>query len=1359
MKEDYQEINVKKKNWLKWLIGIILLLFIIITILLPPVFSRLILSPALEESFRQVTSNQYRIHFDDLNWNLLGRKVSLNNISVVPIQDYSDSTDQFFIQLDELSFKKIRYRRLINGNIELGNLNIEGVKIKKLEILNKTNINKNQFSVNFIKSISIDEINLNIDSILILNEADSVLSVSGGNITINQLQWDSIYQNPKMNIPHIGKLTSFFDAFVFKSENKLLRLNNFKISENRLSHINMLFEDIQFENIKTGNSFKVLWPGLTIDSVEKSYHDGIWAFSANKLSLNNDSLFYKQSTKGKPEPQNIVNTIKTIAKDMGIELYVNSIESKSKYLHIEQQLYDAEINGYQININKFSLSEKKTDVSQFFISMGNSEFEVLNTKDKIYFEKLDFDLVSLKLKDLEFKPLTGQFEFISKGVELRNIDWEKIINKKELYLKYIFLYRPYFKLNEHPNSNNTIITSPMDVGIDLFEIEEGNIKIVPENIVINSFNLKLDSINTTKNRTIHLDSLFKRMLLSSESVQVGKKDAAIYLDINAAIFDSKKGLFLAKSVDFGRQNASGYFEIQSTNMKLNGLKWKSFYRDRSNLYMDSLISEGLSINGIIPEDTPQSRSNYLGFDRIGFGFIKLPKIDIDYHLPNHSKILLKKVEITADSIFYTNSNKKPLNFSNIVIKSDYTSLSHNFDSLKISSSGWGYLSDNNKWYSNNISIVNSYSNNADKTNLDLQIDIPEVSITGLDPYDYLVDKKISLETIIVEKPIFSVNGERNKKATNLSTKNWQYELRDIVERFVYIDLNDIQINNAKLKLKNQYLGRRDEINVENIDVNIRDFFIDYQRFDEWNRFLFSDYFELGFKNYFHSINNGHYLIDIEKGALNSQNKSLIFNDISFLSLADQSRARLNLEVGKFSLHDFYLNETSYLPELEIGSINMNMPEIQLLSTINTSNNDNKISFDSVFLYQGFKNYLNAIELHELAIDSGNLRLDIKNKSHQFHGIKLRWTGVRIDSLNQIFTNKKFIYADNLSLTLPNYSWISKDRLYRYEFDSIYLNSAEKVLSVDSLKVISRYDRNTFSANLKFQKDQIDAIFPKINMSNIDYRDAVLRKRLSAEKINILNPEIRIYKDKTIEVDTSVIKPMPALQLSNLGFYLKIDTVITQNGYIQYEEYSGLMDKPGKVYFENIKLRLTGLSNDQDFINYGGSFRVLAIAKMMGKSDVSVTAAFPLNSNNQKFTAMASMNHMNAEDLNPLIQPLTLLSAKKGEINQMQMSVKGNNNYAYGEMLLKYEDLKVDVMNKKLKESGLATFVANSFMIRKNNKNFFFPRKGPIYYERIKYRSFVHYLAHFAIIGAKTSIGVDKRKTQKKIDEIVEQEKK
>lgn len=1359
MEDKTKEKNKKIPKWLKWLMGAILLFAFLFIILFPPVFSSLILRPAFEKGFQQATSNQYQIEFKELNWSLLGRKLVMDDIIVRPQFSLNDSSKYLLLKIKKLEFDKIRYIKLLNGHLNLKNINLDGLLVYNHHF-SMDSLSRNQ-NGNFakLKSVFIEEINFNIDSIIAFNHQDSLFQLIDGKMAVENINLDSISSDKQFNWPIVSNMFSSFKQVIYQTDAQKIRIKNLKISEKRLKHFNALSESIQIDDYKQDNSYLFISPVFSIDSVRRTQHDSIWKFSSNKFSFSNDSLFIIQNHIAPFDPHFFFENLKDNMESIGLEIDINQTLIKNKFLKFETPLYKSNFENAEVDFKKLQLSQDFLHADEYGFSLGKSKLKLTKKADSISFDAFVLKNQDIDIDHLKLLPLDGSYSFYTKELKIRDVELSEYLENQSVKLKEIQLIEPDIKGDDLlVQEKQSELLWPFDFRAAKVVVTNGNLDWKPLNVQVNGFDLLIDSIVGEKEELIQLDSSFSNMQLESNRIIVGREHSERFIQLLQNKWNAKEGAITSDELEINHINAKDTMDLVFRNFSVNGFDWRSYLINQDLISLKSFSSDRLKVKASMFSEN-KNQDSVSKMSQLSIQNLSIPEVELHLNLKGHQQLYCEKLNVKADSLFYSNQLESPLGYARLDIHSKQTIYSENNDSLLFKLQDWNYSSGENKWQLKQINFNQIFKDEQTKSFSISGLQIPSTDISGFNPIDYFTNKNISMDSLLVHRANFSFDGERYKKVKKKNTLNWQQNIRELVEKYVYIDLKYIKLEDASLSVKNNYLGRRDEISLENLDINIRQFYIDYQKIKNSNRIFYSDYFQFSFKNYFHSVNNGRYLFDIKEAQLNSESRIFNLSNISFLSLSDQSKWPVNFQIDSLIFGDFYLNSTSYLPELELGSLSIIKPEIQLKSLKKSHQYSKNISFDSINIYPEIKNFLSAIDVKNLRLVNGNFDLKTNQDDYDLRGMAMAMEKIRIDSVNQNFTEKKFLYADHFYLSIPQFSWLSKNHLYRYGFDNLSFNSRGDVIELDSLYIKSRFDRKTFTANLKYQKDQLDAVFPKVKLSGIDFRDAVFRQRFKANRLDIFNPDLHIYKDKTISLNPSVYKMMPAEQLQNLGFYVDIDTAKVYNGFVEYEEQAHFMDKPGSVFFNNIDIRCTGFSNDHDFRDFGGALRIVGNAKIMGKSDVSVTAVFPLNSKKQEFIALASMNQLDAVDLNPLIQPLTLLSAKQGNLRNMQMNVQGNNEYAHGEMILKYEDLKVDVMNRKLKESGLATFLANSFLIKKNNKNYFFPRKGPIYFERQKYRSFIHYLAHFAIVGAKTSLGVDKRKTQKKIDEALKKENK
>jgi hypothetical protein len=103
--------------------------------------------------------------------------------------------------------------------------------------------------------------------------------------------------------------------------------------------------------------------------------------------------------------------------------------------------------------------------------------------------------------------------------------------------------------------------------------------------------------------------------------------------------------------------------------------------------------------------------------------------------------------------------------------------------------------------------------------------------------------------------------------------------------------------------------------------------------------------------------------------------------------------------------------------------------------------------------------------------------------------------------------------------------------------------------------------------------------------------------------------------------------------------------------------------------------------------------------------------------------------------------MTSVKIQSGMLDTVSMRAVANEHLAYGDMKMFYHDLKIKFLRngdetKRTFITSLITFVANSFVIRNNNKS----RTGKVFFLRDRERSAVSYLIKIAMSGIASSVG-------------------
>ena len=125
--------------------------------------------------------------------------------------------------------------------------------------------------------------------------------------------------------------------------------------------------------------------------------------------------------------------------------------------------------------------------------------------------------------------------------------------------------------------------------------------------------------------------------------------------------------------------------------------------------------------------------------------------------------------------------------------------------------------------------------------------------------------------------------------------------------------------------------------------------------------------------------------------------------------------------------------------------------------------------------------------------------------------------------------------------------------------------------------------------------------------------------------------------------------------------------------------------------------------------------------------MNATWSFDINKTNDAFTFTGHLGKLEASDMNIFITPL-INAELEGEIIETKFEITGDYNQSIINMSQDYDDIKVDILNKKKQKSIVLSEIANVFI---NNDS---EVDGQIFHNvtanasRDKTKSFFNYLA-------------------------------
>jgi len=1359
--------KVKKRNriaWKVWLLSVALFLMGLL-IIVPPFYANRILRPFLIEQFYQSTHHRYHLEFNKIRWSLLRNSIQIQGLSIVPsVLDSARQQKKYFVslfKLDRLSFSGLHYLSLFDGSIHFNSVRIDSLNTQLNRRMLNDSLSENPMisssKLLALKYLFIDHIELRKVNTQYLEDNDTVLTCLRAESDIDGFFMDV----SKKVMPIFKRLTLSLKEVQWSKNGKKIKLSGFKyaIDSSRKIHT-LLLGELGIQNETNGNLTRFRCGKIDIigDSILSNLMKN--RLLATKISVHLHAVENRTQGGKKQSPSEFFSQIREQWLQTKINLHIENLGVDIDTISNQTSEIQQSGHSFYFSCNSILWNKNSFKYSGMRFRMDALRQNIMSTHDSLSVQSFSYQHHRLKVLGLFSRSDSMNSRVIRiGGLSLYPLNLEQLIKERKLKVNELIVEDPQIQIYRNKTVQNPKEKERFldDIEIAQLKISKLNLGLFPDDLYIYHADCDVDSVKWLASKKTAWFDDFKAFDLRFDSLRFASSLKEIDVLFTKSHIISDGGVFISHHFELNRQHKlRRTIEVRAQDMKLKGLNWRAILNKSHEYKFDSVSVAQLKLEAYLIRQR-ESKEILDSLFILKSKAIHLPDVRLDLHMiqdGDTSRLHLDKLGMISENLMINASLPQLISYSQLHFQSLQSWLSIPRDSLKVELTNWRLDMASKMLSLEGLKLHFYTQDSVKKISSYWDVRMPEAYFTGIDPLAYQLSRSIIFDTVRISNPFLKLRGERNSEIKYQGESESFYQsFRSFVNKFSKISFSYFAVNDFDVDVNSKYLGRKDLIQLKNINLGIHGFYVDYTSFEHMDHFMFSKEVNLNMLSFTQNTNQGEKIVKLRDIKVSSLDKRVFINDIRFFSLGNEKESPLIFSAQGLLLKDISIVSRPQLPELFIGNIVLQHSFVEVNK--GGQKNDATFNLEKLNLFASIKHELSALKIENLELTQVDLHLNhLKQFGYQglvLKGLSLSAENIMLDSNNRVFTDDKFLYCDNLNLELHSFTTTSLAPMYQAGFSSLSFNSRNRNIRMDSVKLTPIYDKSAFSANSEYQRDRVELLVPSLEIDKLGIRDMIFRKRFQAKKLIVHSPNIHIYKDKTLPFDTSVYKTMPAQMLRELPFYLSLDTLRIQNGRLQYEELLDMMPQAGMVYFDKLNAEVIGISNDEDFRKYGGTLKLTAVARLMSATNVYLSSVFYLNSPKQSFAMTASAESFSANILNPLIQPLTLISASDGEVSQMQMMVKGDDDVGVGSMSLRYSNLKIDVLREKnLEESQLVSFLANAILIKKNNKSLFVPRKGPIYFQRNKHRSVFNYLSHLTISGAKTSLGIEKRKTEKKI---------
>jgi len=1164
------------------------------------------------------------------------------------------------------------------------------------------------------------------------------------------------------------------------------------------------------DNISTKDRFQILLPELRITT--RDIHDLYQnkSIPIDSMIFKNAKIKYWSGLKNitsKLNSKEEFNLYELIKNDFS-SVHIQNFKLENAQLMLFKARTDLnsqqELKNININLQDFQLdSISLQDTSRIFysrnIDFSASAYELTlgDNIHRISVGSLDLSTrkKSVLVKKIQLYPLQTD----NKKLRLRNtidascdsvrfnlFNFKKAFHHKRFEFQQINLFNPEVKLTQNeineekirPENSSFIYTLISNYVKGIYSnkvlLQKGKFQLVNKTGVLQTGNiesnlkLELSGFSLDEISSSRTDRLFfaDQIELGFSNYQMQLVDQLHKLTIDNFKLSTRQKLATVTNLHLfpvskenmedllQKYNRSELYEFTIPELSLKNADFhEAFFNKKLSVDTLSIMAPQIYYEnfGLLKQDKPktdfedlfQLLSSYL--DDIHMAKVDIPDgiIRLVNHsrkgktisLDNHFALGLENLLINKDQF-----GQKKLLFSEFVEFSVHDHIIHLSDNVHVlKADKIGFSTKSREVFVTNARLYpETNSKNFSSINWNIQLSVPEIRIQGVNIEKMYFDHQIDADNVLINVPQIKLY----QKLKKVGAKEFKEVNIPLPKEIESIAIRQFKLNDGSLKVFSE-LGIQPYLLIQSdLNLTAKDIFIQNNVNTQRPEFTKGDYiFQMIQFKFMPKDKNQQFSIDelnFSTADRRIRAKQLSVKPITKDSKQDQFELYIPaLEMNGLNLDNVYQHD-----QYSFESIIVDKPSFQMYSN---SKDTAKFNPFKANLYRHFESFTDVFESKLLNVKDADISV-FKNGQKKLHeNISFTLANVRIDDN----PGNRFMHSDEFSFRIPNLK--RQGKLYQYGIGEIFYSSVKNRITAKDIRISPNFSKENHQKQVGFQSDYFQGKIDSVCIERPNMSRWFDKKELVAKYVSVNELNLDIYRDKRMPFDEKRRPGMLQDLIKSSNYPFMLDSFKLENSHITYSEQPPNGDSEGKIGFSDIQARLMPFSNMKTSSGKIPDFKLDGSATILDSCWLKTSMNFRMDHPDNLFSVTGSLSPFNMRILNPVLEPLAMVSLRSGKVDQFQFSFSADSSKATGNLIFGYNDLRISVLEMKngnTKEARFASFLANSLLLRSKN-----PRGKELLPEEINFhrdqkRSVLNYCWKSVFSGIRGVLGIKENKPEK-----------
>src|SRR5699024_3563107 len=226
-----------------------------------------------------------------------------------------------------------------------------------------------------------------------------------------------------------------------------------------------------------------------------------------------------------------------------------------------------------------------------------------------------------------------------------------------------------------------------------------------------------------------------------------------------------------------------------------------------------------------------------------------------------------------------------------------------------------------------------------------------------------------------------------------------------------------------------------------------------------------------------------------------------------------------------------------------------------------------------------------------------------------------------------------------------------------------------------------YSREEYVEVIPYEKDLMNMELEKLKLTGFQLNLAQDPQEFTASQVDMEDINLSIYRDKLVKDDPND-KKMYSRMLRELPIKLGIEKLNVRHANLSYEEVQEKTGKTGKVFFSDMNVEATDITNigmeEKDF----PTTTILINVQFIGEATLVKQWQSAVNNSSDEITIKGTSKNTPPETLNTFIKTAFNMKAQGENIGKLVYEFSGDSETAGGIYKMVYEDFEVEELDQE-----------------------------------------------------------------------------